>query len=218
MRLNLFPAMSISKMCFNKLCRRLSLRKIVAGLAVSLVAACGGGGGETTPVPAPLPPSASNVMRVTVDSGPGGNNVNRLYATVTICAPGSTVQCQTIDHVLVDTGSTGLRLLSSVISPDLGLSGVTGTSGFPLLNCAQFVDNTFAWGPVAVADVLLGGKSASSVPFQIISDPAFNRLAAVCSSGDVITSPGNLGANGILGLGLFKEDCGSRCAATAVNG
>lgn len=217
MRPNLFPQMSISKMCFNKISLRWLFLKGLAALAVSLVAACGGGG-DTSPAPAPLPLAASNVMRVTVDSGPSGNQVNRLYASVTICAPGSTTQCQTIDHILVDTGSTGLRLLSSVISPALGLSRVTGTTGLPLLNCAQFVDNTFAWGPVAVADVLLGGKSASSVPIQIISDPAFIGLAAVCSSGDVITSPANLGANGILGLGLFKEDCGSRCAATAVNG
>ncbi len=216
MRLAWFPQMSISKMCFNKIRSSLSLLRAFAALSLTLVAACGGGGGESAP--APVPQAASNVMRVTVDSGPTGNNVNRLYATVTICAPGSTTQCQTIDHVLVDTGSTGLRLLSSVVSPALSLGRVTGTSGFPLLNCAQFVDNTFAWGPVAVADVVLGSKSASSVPIQIISDPAFNRLSAVCSSGDVITSPANLGANGILGLGLFKEDCGPRCAATAVNG
>lgn len=184
---------------------------------MSFVAACGGGGGEPTPAPPP-PAALANVMRVTVDSGPTGNNVNRLYASVTLCAPGSTTQCQTIDQVLVDTGSTGLRILSSVLSPALSQNRVTGASGFALLNCAQFVDNTFAWGPVAVADILLGGKVASSVPIQIIADPAFNRLAAACSSGDMITSPGNLGANGILGLGLFKEDCGPRCAATTANG
>ena len=204
--------MSISKMCFNKLLFQPALRAILAALAVCGVVACGGGGGESSPA------ALANVLAVTVDSGPSGNQVNRLYANVTICAPGSTTQCQTIDHVLVDTGSTGLRLLAGVLSPALGLSRLTGTSGLPLLNCAQFVDNTFAWGPVAVADVLLGGKSAASVPIQIISDPAFNRLSAACSSGDVITSPANLGANGILGVGLFKEDCGTRCAATTANG
>ena len=40
--------------------------------------------------------------------------VNILYVNVTICAPGSTTNCQTIDHVQVDTGSQGLRILSSV--------------------------------------------------------------------------------------------------------
>ncbi len=206
-------------MFFNKLPFQRSCRAVLAALAVSGLVACGGGG-ESSPAPAAPPPApaVANVLPVTVDSGPTGNQVNRLYANVTICSPGNTTQCQTIDHVLVDTGSTGLRLLAGVISPALGLSRLTGTSGLPLLNCAQFVDNTFAWGPVAVADVLLGGKSAASVPIQVISDPTFNGLSAACSSGDVITSPANLGANGILGVGLFKEDCGARCATTTANG
>ena len=205
-------------------CSDFSGRAILAAVVVSLVTACGGGGGgESTVAPATSPSappisSLANVISVTVDSGPAGINVNRLYTSVTLCQPGSRTQCQTIDHVLVDTGSTGLRLLSSVLAPALNLSRVTGTSGLPLLNCAQFVDNTFAWGPVAVADILLGGKVASNVPIQVIADPAFNRLAAACSSGDVANTPATLGANGILGLGLFKEDCGSSCAVSAANG
>jgi predicted aspartyl protease len=163
----------------------------------------------------------SNVLAVAVDAGPAntGYNVNRLYATVKVCMPGST-ECRTIDHVLVDTGSTGLRLLSSAISPALNLNRVTtGVIGLPLLNCAQFVDNSFAWGPVATADIVLGGKTAASVPIQIIGDPAFNSLAAACSSGGTaITTAATLGANGIVGLGLFKEDCGSGCAVIPANG
>ena len=217
MRLIWFLPMSISMMYFTERLSCMSLRAVLAVTTAMVLVACGGGG-EPALSPVPAPPALANVLPVIVDSGPTGNQVNRLYANVTICAPGSPTQCQTIDHVLVDTGSTGLRLLASVISPALSLNRVAGNTGFPLLNCAQFVDNTFAWGPVAVADVLLGGKSAASVPIQIISDPAFNRLSAACSSGDVITSPGNLGANGILGLGLFKEDCGARCAASAANG
>ena len=187
------------------------------------LAACGGGGDASSDgggiVAAPVPgPVGANVLRVSVDSGPTGNSVNRLYASVTICQPGSSTLCQTIDRVLVDTGSTGLRLLSSVMAPGLNLNRLTGNSGLPLLNCAQFVDNTFAWGPVAVADILLGGKRAASVPIQVIADPAFNRLASACSSGDVLTSPATLDANGILGLGLYKEDCGASCATSAGNG
>ena len=187
--------------------------------------ACGGGGdtssgdgGGIVTAPVPGPAASANVLRVSVDSGPTGNSVNRLYASVTICQPGSSTLCQTIDRVLVDTGSTGLRLLSSVMAPGLNLNRLTGNSGLPLLNCAQFVDNTFAWGPVAVADILLGGKRAASVPIQVIADPAFNRLAPACSSGDVLTSPATLDANGILGLGLYKEDCGASCATSAGNG
>ena len=201
-------------------------RALVTTLVAVMLAACGGGdsgsggngGGSTIVTPAPNPPTAANVLPVVVDSGPTGNSVNRLYTSVTICLPGSTSQCQTIDRILVDTGSTGLRVLSSVMSPGLNLARLTGNTGLPLLNCAQFVDNSFAWGPVAVADILLGGKRAGSVPIQVIAEPAFNRLSATCSSGDEVTSPATLDANGILGVGLYKDDCGAACASTAANG
>ena len=211
--------MSMSKMRFNNLL----CRAIFVSLAASLVAACGGGdaaggGGPIVTTPAPSPGASGNVLAVVVDAGPAGNSVNRLYTTVTVCQPGSSTVCQTIDHVLVDTGSTGLRLLSGVMSAGLNLPRLAGNSGLPLLNCAQFVDNTFAWGPVAVADVLLGGKRAASVPIQVIADPAFNRLSSACSSGDEASTPATLDANGILGLGLYKEDCGAACVNNPANG
>jgi hypothetical protein len=160
-------------------------------------------------------------MIVTVDAGPDTSvyNVNRLYASVTVCHPGSSTQCQTIDHILVDTGSTGLRLLSSVMVPSLNLTRVTGNTGLPLLSCVQFADNSFAWGPVVSADMVLGGRSAANVPIQIIADPAFGSPAASCLAGGTsITTASALGANGIIGLGLFKNDCGSTCSATTHNG
>ena len=201
---------------------------LVLALWVILLTACGGGGGGGAAAvaaggdspTAPVVALKSNELRITVDSGlpDTGYNVNRLYTTVTVCQPGST-QCQTIDHVLVDTGSTGLRLLSSAMSPGLTLSRLTTAGGSTLLNCAQFVDNTFAWGPVAVADIVLGGKMATSVPIQIINDPAIGNPAAACSGGGTaITTTAILGANGIVGMGLFKEDCGTRCTTLTNNG
>ena len=59
--------------------------------------------------------AAYNVLPIIVDGGPPGiapYYVNGLFTSVRVCVPGSTTQCQTIDHVLVDTGSVGLRLLS----------------------------------------------------------------------------------------------------------
>jgi hypothetical protein len=164
---------------------------------------------------------AANELRVVVDSGPAGTtgNVNRLYTTVTICVPGSATQCQTIDHVLVDTGSTGLRLLASAIRPTLLLSKVNAASGFALINCAQFVDGSIAWGPVAKADVQLGAKTASNASIQIVGDPAFNGSAAGnCPGTSTVVTSGDLGANGIIGLGLWSEDCGSFCASSLLNG
>ena len=205
-------------MCCNKFVGR-----VLALALVTLLAACGGGGGSTpvlsTPE-APTAPLAANVINVTVDDGPSGTgyNVNRLYTTVTVCNPGTT-QCQTIDHVLVDTGSFGVRLLASAMNSTLNLKQSTGASGLPLLNCAQFVDLSFAWGPVVKADVVLGGKTAASVPIQVIADPAFNAMTTTCVNDikGAITTTATLGANGILGIGLFKEDCGSRCVANLRN-
>jgi hypothetical protein len=204
------------------------IRSVLMGLLVSLISACGGGssgggnvsnGGSTPPSPSQI--TSKNVIPVTVDLGPSGNAVNQLFGSVTLCQPGSTTQCQTIDHVLVDTGSTGLRVFSAAIPATMNLGRLTGPGGLPLLNCAQFIDNTYAWGPVAAADVVLGGETATSVPIQIIADPAYNIPNRLCSSrgrATEITAAATYGANGILGLGLFKEDCGAGCVTNAANG
>ena len=203
-------------MCCSK---RFWLGTGLAMLAV-LLSACGGGGGAATPSTPPVAVTPSNAVSIVVDSGPAGAgyNVNRLYVDVTICRTVSN-DCQTIDHVLVDTGSIGLRLLSSVVRPTLNLSRLTGSAGLPLLSCVQFVDNTFAWGPVVLADVMLGGKTASNMPIQLVADPTIGNAPASCAiGGTAMTTAANLGANGILGLGLFKEDCGTDCAGSTHNG
>ena len=206
---------------------------VCAVLVVIVLTACGGGGGGSAPTvsgmsattvssdgsaPASSATLASNVLAITVDKGTAGNNVNRLYTDVTICQSGNTSVCQTIDHVLVDTGSTGLRLLSGVMAPSLNLRNVAAASGLPLLACARFLDNTFAWGPVVAADVTLGGKTAAGISVQMVADPVFNGLARSCSSGTAIDTAASLGAKGIIGLGLFKEDCGASCASVTGNG
>ena len=203
-------------------CNKFMFRAVVMAWVVGLVAACGGGGGGS----APVAPVVKNQLGIYVDSGPQntGYNVNRLYTDVTICNPGASAadnptQCQTINHVLVDTGSTGLRILASALSPALNLTRQTAASGFPLLNCAQFVDNSFAWGPVAIADVVLAGMTAKNVPIQVMGDPAYNSLASACSvGGTALTTASIMGSNGIIGLDFFKQDCGSGCTTVTNNG
>jgi hypothetical protein len=182
------------------------------------MAACGGGSSVPANLPTVEVPVGDNAIAVTVNRGPTGNSVNRLYTSVTICEPGSNSQCQTIDHVLVDSGSTGLRLLASVIRPDLKLNPLLSTQGFPLLNCIQFVDSSFAWGPIAGFDLKLGGKTASNLPTQLIGYPATAALSASCATGLTLNSVASLGANGVLGVGLFKQDCGANCVTNPRNG
>lgn len=187
---------------------------VAAGLA-----GCGGGGGAA-PAAVVVAASGPNVLALSVNAGPAGTgyNVNRLYTSVTLCQPGSSTLCQTIDHVLVDTGSTGLRVLSSQMSGALGLSPVLAESAQPLLNCVQFLDASFGWGPVVTADLILGEKKATGVQIQIMGDPATNARAANCSSGTALTTAATLGANAILGVAMFKEDCGTSCVTNPANG
>jgi hypothetical protein len=197
-------------------------RAAVMAWVVSLVTACGGGGGGSVPVA----PVVNNQLGIYVDSGPQntGYNVNRLYTDVTICNPGASAadnptQCQTINHVLVDTGSTGLRILASVMAPALNLSRQTAIGGFPLLTCAPFADTSCAWGSVAIADVVLAGMTAKNVPIQIMGDPTYNSLGSACSvGGTALTTAAIIGSNGIIGLDFFKEDCGSGCTTVTNNG
>lgn len=158
------------------------------------------------------PIAATNIADLLVDSGPDGGGVNRLYTNVTICKPGSTTLCKTIDHVLVDTGSVGLRLLASAVPADLQLGAAKNTNGNVLLGCANFLDGSFAWGPLALADVKLGGLTASNTAVQLVGHSDYDPFQYQCSSGgDPIITAGDLGANGILGVGLSKQDCGSVC-------
>jgi hypothetical protein len=185
---------------------------VAAGLiALSSLAfvSCGGGGGGASVAPTPAPTNPSNVVSVIVDAGPNNSSVNTLYTTVTVCVPGSTTSCQTIDHVQVDTGSNGLRLLSSVLT--LSLPVTMASDGNSLLECTQFV-GAYSWGPIALADIQVGGETASSVPIQVIGGSTFTAPTACANKGTAEDTVAAFGANGILGVGVFEQDCGAGCA------
>lgn len=188
-------------------------------LTIALVlgtAGCGGGGGGDSSVASDPTPSAQNVLPISVDAGPA-NTVNTPYVSVTICTPGGS-NCQTIDHVILDTASTGLRIMSAVLSPSLALTQQTSSNGSPLVECMQFVDG-YTWGPVKMADVRLGGKSLNSLSIQVIGDPGFTNVPGSCSStGPAENTVQAFGGNGILGVGAFQQDCGSACAQAAIPG
>ena len=138
---------------------------------------------------------------------------NTLYTTVIICVPGTNT-CQSIDHVLVDTGSTGLRIPASLVT--LSLPFMTDTSNNPIGNCVQYADMTYQWGPLVKVDVQMAGEVASSVPIQIVGPANFIAAPSLCASGGIpAQTVAELGANGILGVGVFRQDCGSACATAA---
>ncbi|MBI2316744.1 MAG: DUF3443 family protein [Betaproteobacteria bacterium] len=161
---------------------------------------------------------ARNAAQMVLDSGPAGvgGPINVPFVSVTLCRPG-TATCQTIDHVVVDTGSFGLRIVSpGVLDPALNLPAVTTPAGARVGECAQFRSG-FAWGSVRRADVKIGGETASSLPIQVVSDPSLATIPADCSAvGANIGSVAAFNANGILGIGLFKQDCGTPCALAVI--
>lgn len=157
--------------------------------------------------------TSANVVPLVVDGGPtpAHDYANGVFTSVTICVPG-TANCQTIDGVLVDTGSYGLRVLQSSLT--LSLTPLT-SGGNVVNNCVQFVDGTFLWGQVAAADVRLGGESASNVSIQLIANPTGFTVPTSCSAGGTNNSTlSALGANGILGVGPEAQDCGLACDAS----
>jgi hypothetical protein len=181
------------------------MKRLLCAFLVASLAACGGGGSDTGSGPSTgtTPATPANVASLTVEAGPG-NNVNIPYVDVTVCLPGTST-CQTIDHVLVDTGSTGLRLLASAVT-GLQLPAHTTSTSSTITECAQFL-NFVTWGPIKRADVAIGGKRAPSVPVQIIADPGFSVIPSSCGrAASAATSTSDLGANGVLGVGLFAND------------
>ena len=159
-------------------------------------------------------PGPPNVETMTVDSGPAGvNAVNTLYVSVKVCVPGTST-CKTIDHIEVDTGSIGLRIMSSVLTAAPAITLPAETDGTnPLAECLQFADGT-SWGSLATADMQLpvSGETAANIHVQVIGDPAYPTVPTNCT-GTPENTVAMFGANGILGVGPFIQDCGSACVA-----
>ena len=189
---------------------------LIALALLALLSGCIGGNG-TNPAAAPSPPTA-NVLTLTVDSGPSAatGQINHAYVTVKVCAPGSQ-SCANIDHVLLDTGSNGLRLVASVlVSYSLALPNQADTRGNVIEECVSFTGGQ-TWGPVRSADVFLAGEKALNVPVQVMNDTNTGAAPpATCgANGTLINDVAGFGANGVLGVGLFAQDCGRACVAAA---
>ena len=157
-----------------------------------------------------IPPVATddNVMVVTVNGVLCSSSTSAFYpnkpcVSVTVCTPGTST-CQTIDDILLDTGSSGLRIFKQALNVSLNPSAAGS-----IAECIQYADGSSDWGPVQIASVILGNEPAVQVPIQVI-DSTFGTLPAACRNPD--QSPADAGFKGILGVGLFAQDCGQDCS------
>jgi hypothetical protein len=185
---------------------------------LALLSACFGGNGNGTGTAPVKPAQVLNTLALTVDPGPAGASgaINHAYVTLMVCVPGQT-QCASIDHVLLDTGSVGLRLVRSVLSAQsVMLSAQTDGQGLAIEECVSFGGGQ-TWGPVALADVTLAGENAAKLPIQIMDDTlAGAPPPATCgANGTLINGVSGFNANGVLGVGVFAQDCGAMCVNAA---
>jgi Protein of unknown function (DUF3443) len=215
------------------------IRRWIVLACLAVLAGCGGDSfsswpsgpgldnlGYSPPVAIPFVQLANN-LQVKVEDGPRGfslaPNANILYATVTVCVPGGSpsnpAECQRIDHVQVDTGSVGLRVLASAVKqlnlPPVKLSADGDPVTLHAWECFPFVIGGL-WGANAGADVWLGQQVATRVPVHLIEDDPKAALQAPsdcvkAADGNVLDSAGALGSNGILGIGSTTLDCGLGC-------
>jgi hypothetical protein len=180
------------------------------GVVVCLLAGCSNGDDDSSG-----PSSAGNVVPISVGESAVCRTINQLCAVITICQPG-TSSCQTISDVLVDNGSVGLRVFSSVLSTPL--TQTVDVRGRAVGECTFFADGGTTWGPLQVADVVLGGAPAVRVPIQVIQSTFGGQSSSNNPCNDEVdTDPQAASFNGILGIGIFRQDCGSICATNSNN-
>ena len=170
----------------------------------------------STPIVIAPAGTVTNVAPISVNGGPlttanpPAIYTNAAFVSVLLCSP-SNGACQTIPDILVDTGSFGLRLLASQVT--VPLTPLTDNNGNTLYDCVQFVDNSFLWGAVAPANIVVGAELAASTSVQVIANPSFS-IPSGCSGTNEDTQT-LLGANGILGVGPEPFDCGLACDPSA---
>ena len=209
----------------HKFYRKSFMRIFVTTFLLLILSACGGGGGDSSSSSSSSSGSsqdtalpsinlAANSVSINVGAG-SAENANTPYVSVTICKPNTTT-CVTVDNILLDTGSTGLRVFASAIS-SLQLSAVTQNSA-PIIECASFINGS-AWGPVKLADVRMSSELASSIPIQILADPNYSSIPSTCGGSWGAQLSTTLKTNGILGVGLFVNDSQNyfNCVPTTLN-
>ena len=153
-------------------------------------------------------PTESAYMQVYVSPNLNGTTCNYENApcvTLTICNPTTPSNCVTVNNILIDSGSYGLRIFSSLLS-SLNLP-VEKNGNNTVAECVSYADNTSNWGPVASANIILSssGITASAVPIQLLNS-SYTGAAASCPGS--VATPAQFGLNGILGVGPLINDEG----------
>src|SRR5712691_10424984 len=90
-------------------------------IAQATAGACGSTNGTTTTTGTTGTTTGTttlNTQTIVVNDGPDHSYFNGAFTSVLVCVPGQST-CQVIDGILVDTGSSGLRILASALTLSL---------------------------------------------------------------------------------------------------
>jgi hypothetical protein len=159
--------------------------------------------------------TSANEMMFRIGKDVGGFNVP--FVSVTVCVPG-TSNCQVIDRIKLDTGSTGLRIFKSALQ-NLNLPVTHDSTGNEIALCAHMAGGTGYWGPVVKADLALGDEKAVGANIHVVH-PNYQSLKDGCAS---VPSDGR---NGILGISTAMASSNGQnyfscsalgCAASAIS-
>lgn len=200
------------------------LAQICAFLTLTMMLNACGGGSVSAPPPAQAasspvqkPPApqknVNNTVPITVTNSRYGA-VNTPYISIRICSPDKPGSCQTIDHILLDTGSVGLRIYASALDPSVTPKSIVDANGNELAECMQFAEG-YMWGPLRSINLELADEAALNLAMQVVSDPDFGSIPDPCTgTGNMLDTAQSFSASGVLGIGLFNQDCGKYCAQT----
>jgi hypothetical protein len=160
------------------------------------------------------------VLDITVGGSHPYNNINTPFVSVTICGAS---KCETIDNIILDTGSDGLRILSSALK-GLQLKQET-IQGDQLLGECSFFGSGYTWGGIYSAEVKLtpdkypkSGHTLGSLPIQIIDQTFPDDISSYCGNRAIkdnkLNTASTLYGNGILGVGNRVADGGTYFACS----
>ena len=129
-----------------------------------VIASCSSGSSNNTS-------STPNQVPISIGSGLNGDGINTMYISLTMCSNSSGTNCQTVDNIILDTGSFGVKINKSALPESfvLSLPRVTTNAGNEVYAC-----NTFGSGYVLAdehyAALNLAGTMTNDVVVQIIEN------------------------------------------------
>ena len=144
------------------------------GISGSGSGSSGSGGAQTGPGSGGSGITGINVLSITVNGSlcspvTSASYPNKPCVSVTVCNPGGSSTCQTINDILLDTGSFGLRIFKSLLGPAMAFTQVAAGSG-SLAECAEFGDGSSLWGPVPLGGVTLASEPAATTLYSLSTD------------------------------------------------